>query len=178
MLAVLLIIVLFVALSIYFFFRAEKLQHSLLRLNRETSNKLKENTALTKSIALIASNHEEFAKSRLQKLLTNKEQCSGNIELIKPLINNYAVIFSECLKEKGKLQVAAKKCFENQGAHDYKEFVNKVIKNDEKIQRLWTSNNVIGFISLVEALLVKYESVETDSSSTQSTLKNLETNKN
>ena len=169
MLAVLLIIVLFVALSIYFFFRAEKLQHSLLRLNRETSNKLKENTALTKSIALIVSNHEEFAKSRLQKLLTNKEQCSESIELIKPLINNYAVIFSECLKEKGKLQVAAKKCFENQGAHDYKEFVNKVIKNDEKIQRLWTSNNVIGFISLVEALLVKYESIETDSSSIQST---------
>lgn len=171
MLAVLIITVLFVALSIYFFFRAEKLQHSLLRQNRETTNKLKENTALTKSIALIASNHEEFAKNRLQLLLinNNKHQCSANIELIKPLINNYVIIFSECLKEKGKLQSATKKCFENQGTSDYKEFINKVIKNDEKIQRLWASNNVVGFISLVEALLVKYEAIEVESASIQST---------
>jgi len=167
MLAVLLITALFVALSIYFFFRAEKLQHTLLRLKRETANTSKENTTLTKSMALIASNHEEFAKSRLQQLLANnKEQRrSDNAELIKPLINNYVIIFGECLKGKGQLQTITKKCFDNQGTNDYKEFVNKIIKNDVKIKRLWASNNLIGFISLVEALLVKYNHVDASSPS-------------
>lgn len=171
MLAVLLITVLFVALSIYFFFRAEKLQHTLLRLKRETANTSKENTKLTKSMALIASYHEEFAKSRLQQLLANNKEhnSSDNVELIKPLINNYIIIFSECLKEKGKLQAITKKCFESQNTNDYNEFINKIIKNDEKIKRLWASNDILGFISLVEALLVKYDSAETDSVSIQST---------
>lgn len=169
MLAVLLITALFVALSIYFYFRAEKLQHTLLRLKRETANTSKENTALTKSMALIASNHEAFAKSRLQQLLANnKEQKrSGNVELIQPLINNYVIIFGECLKGKGQLQTVTKKCFDSQDTNGYKEFVNKVIKNDVKIQRLWASNNLIGFISLVEALLVKYGDIDASSPSTK-----------
>ncbi len=169
MLAVLLITALFVALSIYFFFRAEKLQHTLLRLKRETANTSRENTTLTKSMALIASNHEEFAKIRLQKLLASNKnhKREDNAELIKPLINNYVIIFGECLKGKGQLQTVTKKCFDSQGTNDYKEFVNKIIKNDVKIQRLWASNNLIGFISLVEALLVKYGGIDASSDSTQ-----------
>lgn len=159
MLVVLIITALFVALSVYFFFRAEKLQQSILVLKRETSINLKQSTALTESIALIASNQEGFAKDRLQKLLDNnsEQQSNNNVELIKPLINNYLIIFSECLKGKGKLQSITKQCFENQSTYNYKEFVNKVIKSDAKIQRLWSSNNLIGFVSLVEALLVKYD---------------------
>jgi len=169
MLAVLVITALFVALSIYFFFRAEKLQHTLLRLKREATNASKENTTLTNSMALIASNHEEFAKIRLQKLLASNEnhKRADNAELIKPLINNYVIIFGECLKGKGQLQTITKKCFDSQGTNNYKEFVNKVIKNDVKTQRLWASNNLIGFISLVEVLLVKYGDIGASSDLTQ-----------
>jgi len=167
MLAILLITALFMVISIYFFFRAEKSQHSLLLLKRETANTVKNNTVLTKSIAMIASNHGEFAKSRLKKLLTkNQDQQSlKNIAIIKPLINNYNVIFMECLKGKGKLQSITKKCYENQDA--FSDFINNIIKSDVKIQRLWASNNLIGFVSLVEALLVKYDDIDASSDSIQ-----------
>jgi len=158
MLVLLLITALFIALSIYFFFRAEKIQNTLRLLKRDKGKILKENTMLTESLALITSNHEEVAKIRLQLLLdeNNNQPYVDNVKLFQPLINNYAIIFNECLKEKGRLHGITKECFDNQNSSDYKSFINKIIKNDEKLQRLWESNNFIGFISLVEALLIKY----------------------
>ncbi|NQY87230.1 MAG: hypothetical protein HRT51_05660 [Colwellia sp.] len=168
MLAILFITALFVVISIFLFFRAEKLQHSLLVLQRETTDTLKENKALTEAMVLIASKHEQFTKNRLQQLLANnqKHKRQDIVELIQPLINNYLLIFSECLK-KQKLQTVTKKCFDSQSTNDYKEFISKVIKNDVTIKRLWASNNLIGFISLVEALLVKYSYVDVTSASSQ-----------
>ncbi|MBL4823453.1 MAG: hypothetical protein JKX90_08015 [Colwellia sp.] len=168
MLAILLITALFVVISVLLFFRAEKLQHSLLVLKRETTDTLKENKTLAESMVLIASKHEQFTKNRLQQLLANnkKHKRPDTAELIQPLINNYLLIFSQCLK-KQKLQTITKKCFESQSTNDYKEFINKVIKNDVTIKRLWASNNLIGFISLVEALLVKYNYAGVTSVSSQ-----------
>ena len=62
-------------------------------------------------MALIASSHEDFTKTRLNMLLANKEQISKetDLDLLKPLINNYAVIFRECLTSKGKMQGIIKK---------------------------------------------------------------------
>lgn len=169
MLVLLLITALFVALSIYFFFRAEKLQNTLRLLKRDKGKTLKENTMLTESIALIAGNHEEFAKIRLQLLLAKNENHPhlDHVELIQPLINNYINIFNGCLKEKGRLHSITKECYDKQNTDEYKDYINKVIKNDEKLQRLWSSNNLIGFISLVEALLIKYDAEKEDSTSVQ-----------
>ncbi len=169
MLALLLITALFIALSIYFFFRAEKLQNTLRLLKRDSTSTSKENISLSESIAAIASSHEEFAKNRLQLILTNNESHPkvDHIELIRPLISNYVTIFNECLKQKGRLHAITKKCFDSQSDDKYKEYINKIIKNDEKLQRLWASNNLIGFISLVEALLTKYNIAEKEASSIQ-----------
>jgi hypothetical protein len=169
MLALLLITALFVVLCIYFFFRAEKLQNTLRLLKRDKGKILKENTMLTESIALIASNHEEIAKIRLQLLLADNENqpYADTVKLIQPFINNYVIIFNACLKEKGRLHGITKECFDNQNSDEYKNFINKIIKNDEKLQRLWESNNVIGFISLVEALLIKYNTEKENSVSLQ-----------
>ena len=95
MLAILFITALFVVISIFLFFRAEKLQHSLLVLQRETTDTLKENKALTEAMVLIASKHEQFTKNRLQQLLANnqKHKRQDIVELIQPLINNYLLIY-------------------------------------------------------------------------------------
>jgi hypothetical protein len=158
MLAVLLVTLLFIAVSIYFYFRAETLQRDILILKRESSDTKKENIALSKSMALQASNHEEFVKTRLNILITKTEQTSekNDVNLLKPLINNYSLIFHECLTGKGKMQAIIKKCFNNHDPDMFKEFMDKIIKTDSKLKRLWGSNNLAGFISLVEALLVKY----------------------
>jgi len=159
MIAVLLITALFVFISVYFFFRAEKLQRTIVLLKRETTQTQKENQIFSKSMALMAGNTEEFAKNRLQ-LLLSKTQCKktlNELALIKPFINNYSLIFKECLMKKGRLQTSTKKCFSSLEDDAYKTFFDTIIKKDVKIQRLWNSNNFVGFISLVEALLVKYE---------------------
>lgn len=158
MLAVLLVTLLFVIISIYFYFRAEKLQRDILILKRESSDTKKENIALSKSMALQASNHEDFVKTRLNLLINEADEASeqNNVNLLKPLINNYSVIFHECLMGKGKMQAIIKKCFDNHDPEIFREFTDKVIKTDSKLKRLWGSNNLAGFISLVEALLVQF----------------------
>ena len=50
-----------------------------------------------------------------------------------------------------------KKCYENQVTHPFNDFTSNIIKADPKIQRLWGSNNLAGFTSLVETLLTKYQ---------------------
>ncbi len=162
MYAILLITALFVAISVYFYFRAEKLQRDLLILKRELSNTQKETVALSKSMALLASSHEDFAKNRFNLLIAKTEQSSekSDVVLLKPLFSNYAIIFRECLTGQGKMQKIIKKCFSNQDSEAFNEFTSKVIKTDSKLQRLWGSNNLTGFISLVESLLIKHEEVK------------------
>ncbi len=162
MFAILLITALFVAISVYFYFRAEKLQRDLFILKRELSNTQKEAVALSKSMALLASSHEDFAKNRLNLLLEKTEQSSekNEVELLKPLFSNYAIIFRECLTGKGNMQKIIKKCFSNQDSEVFNEFTCKVIKADAKFQRLWGSNNLTGFISLVESLLIKHDEIK------------------
>jgi len=165
MIAVLLITALFIFISIYFFFRAEKLQRSLALLKRETANTVKENQTLSKSMMQIAANTEKFTKKRLQNLLNKplKQEVLDELTLIKPFIDNHALIFKECLMKKGRLQSITRQCLSHQEGDLYKDFFDKIIKKDSKIQRLWNSNNFIGFISLTEALLVKYEEQVEDS---------------
>lgn len=172
MIAVLLITLVFIIVGVYYFFRAEKLQRSLALLKRDTASTQKENQLLSKSMALMAAKNEEFAKNRLQLILnqTQSQNNSNELTLIKPFIDNYSLIFKECFMRKGRLHAITKKCLSNMEGDVYKSFFDTIIKKDSKIQRLWSSNNFIGFISLVEALLVKYERLsQTDSTSEKST---------
>ena len=159
MIAVLIITALFVVICIYLFFKTEKLQRTLTIINREMAKAQKDNDILSKSIAIIAGNTEESVKNRLQRLLDNT-QCQNTasaLTLSKPFFNNYSFIFKACLKKKEVLHSSTKKCFSSKGNDVYQNFIDSVIKNDPQILRLWNTNNFIGFISLVEALLVKYE---------------------
>jgi len=154
MIFVLSIAVLFVALSVYFYFRAEGLERALFNAKKEFSGTKKENKAYMDSMALIAKRHEDFAKHRLQKMKDCQGLAVENIEIITPLINNYAIIFRECLKGKGKLQPITKKCYESYDAEGFKKLVAYISKQDAHLKRMWSSNNLSGYISLIEALLL------------------------
>ena len=129
MIFVLSIAAIFVALSIYFYFRAEGLQRELFSVKKELSSSQKENKFYIDSMAIIAKRHEDF-------------------------VNNYASIFIECLKGKGKLQSITKKCYGNFDDGAFKRFVAHVAKQDASVRRMWSSNNLTGYISLIEALLL------------------------
>jgi len=154
MIFVLSIAVLFIALSVYFYFRAEGLQRALSNAKKEFSSTQKENKLYMDSMALIAKRHEGFVKNRLQIIKENEILKLETIDIITPLINNYAAIFIECLKGNGKLQPIAKKCYESHGDESFKKLVAYVSKQDTSIKRMWSSNNLSGYISLIEALLL------------------------
>jgi hypothetical protein len=156
---VLVITAAFVVISIYLFFRAETMQRKLITQQRESLATRKENKALVESTSLVAIRGQEFAKAKLQRLKehakTNEhEQLMLHTELISPLINNYSLIFRECLKGKGRLKAISQKCFENQDSSAYKKFVALIVTGDKQLKRYWSSNNLNGFLFLVDALLI------------------------
>jgi hypothetical protein len=144
------------ALSVYFYFyfRAERLQQALSNAKKESHSTQKENKLYMDSMALIAKRHEGFVKNRLQIIKENEILELETIEIITPLINNYAAIFIECLKGKGKLQPIAKKCYESYGDDSFKKLVAYLSKQDASVKRMWSSNNLSDQISLIEALLL------------------------
>ncbi|AOW77302.1 hypothetical protein A3Q34_10800 [Colwellia sp. PAMC 20917] len=154
MIFVLSIAAIFVALSIYFYFRAEGLQRALFSVKKEFSSSQKENKFYIDSMAIIAKRHEDFVKNRLQIIKNCQALEPETIEIISPLINNYAAIFIECLKGKGKLQSITKKCYENFDDDAFRRFVAHIAKQDASVRRMWSSNNLTGYISLIEALLL------------------------
>lgn len=155
---VLAITALFVIISVYFFLRAEKLQRIIITQKRETQTTIKENKNLVDSMALLASKNEEFAKSRLIRLKEKAQEQQNDqlihyYDIISPVVNNYAAIFRDCLKGKGRLQSITKKCFANGDEQTFKAFI-KVLQSEKHTKRFWSVNNLNGFISLVEALLI------------------------
>jgi hypothetical protein len=144
----------FVVLSVYFYFRAEGLQLALFNAKKESSNTKKENKFYIDSMAIIAKRNEDFVKHRLQIIKDGEILELETIEIITPLINNYAAIFIECSKGKGKLQPIAKKCYESYGDEAFRKLVAHVTKQEASVKRMWSSNNLSGYISLIEALLL------------------------
>ena len=157
MIFVLSIMAIFVAISIYFFFRAEKLQREVILAKRDGNLARKENKVLIDSMALIASRYEEFARNRFQELKSRTQTNDECIKQIAPLINNYSTIFAECLKGKERLKPLTQKCYQLIDVNAFKDFNQYIGKRDGQIKRMWSSNNLNGYISLVEALLLHLE---------------------
>ncbi|PCI59514.1 MAG: hypothetical protein COB35_11160 [Gammaproteobacteria bacterium] len=162
MIFVLAIAAIFLALTIYFFFRVEKLQQKLTHIKTEIFNTRKENKALLESLILVASRQESFVKNRLLQIKnsqSNNDEIQKQLKILTPLINNYAAIFRACLKGKGQLSLITKKCYEHAEPNAFKVFNVLLNQQNIKIKRMWNSNTLSGYIALIEALLLKYENI-------------------
>lgn len=154
------IILLFLLLTIYFYFRAEKLQRELGKVKSESYNQRKENKISLDALILVASKQEEFAKNRLQLMessIDKENSLYDELKILSPLINNYAAIFRACLKGKGQLSVFTKKCYDSGDPQAYGHFSTLINKQDSKTKRIWNSNTLNGYLTLVETLLARYE---------------------
>jgi len=151
----LIVMVMFVVLSIYFFIKAEGLQKKLLKIKKESKTTEQENKSLVDSMALIISCNEGFAKHRIKRA---KDKNLPEISIIAPLINNYGVILKEALQGKGRVKAITKKCYDNCTPAAFVAFTAYISKQDAHVKRMWSSSNVSGYISLVEALLINQES--------------------
>jgi hypothetical protein len=154
MIFTLIIIVLFVGISIYFFFKAEALQRQILLFKREATTLKKESKLLIDSMAVIAKRNEEFVKRRIKQVAENKEKTEGLI-LLHSLSHSYSTIFIASAKGKGQLHKIVKKCCEGYEAGSYKKLTSYIANQDQQIKRFWGSNNLNGYIALIETLLEK-----------------------
>lgn len=165
MIFVVTLIIIFAAVSAYFFFRAEALQRQVISAKREQKQIQKENKAFIDSIAVMNIQHESFVNSRLSKL---KEWYSANtllseeLDTISPLIHNYALITKACFTNKGQLSVAVEKCYKGADGKSYRDFTTFISTQNKEIQRMWGSNQLKGYLTLVESLLIKFESSTND----------------
>lgn len=162
MIFVLIVIGVFVAASLYFFFRAESLQREVIVARKEVNNANKENKALVDSMVTVANCYDEFAKKRFGAIKSfaeksKNEQLLSRLELVNPLIQNYAAIYRETSKGPGRLKVCTKKCYDSYQENSFKEFIAFIGQQDKSIQRMWSSDNLRGFISLTESLLALLE---------------------
>ncbi|MFD2165679.1 hypothetical protein ACFSJY_05325 [Thalassotalea euphylliae] len=151
----------FVVVSIYFYFRSERLQYELVKLKRDTAQTRKENKQLSEAIAFVAAKQEEFFKFRLNQLKEQAEelapQVASDMTLISPLISNYANIFNACMVGKEKLQPVCQKSIEGVAAGSYQRFLKFISGQEKHVKRHWSSNNVNGLMSLIEALLANFQ---------------------
>ncbi|WP_077284340.1 hypothetical protein [Cognaticolwellia aestuarii] len=154
MIFVLAIIAMFVAVSIYFFFKAENLQREIILMKRDISATKKENKAYVDMMAIIAQRNEEIVKQRFIALRSASDDKTEMHDIIAPMINNYATIFNDSVRAKGKLQTSIKKVYEGHQKGTYKVLSNYINQSNKEIKRAWSSNNINGFIMLVEALLL------------------------
>ena len=150
------VIAIFVAVSVYFFFKAEGLHRQLISVKRDTVVIKKENKALVDSMAVVAKRNEESVKSRLNKI---KEVHKDNdtVELFLPLLNNYSMILLESLKGKGQVHKVVQKCSESYEVGSFKRMTSYIVKQDTQTKRIWRSNSLSGFMLFVEMLLQDLE---------------------
>ena len=155
MIFVLAIIAMFVAVSIYFFFKAENLQREIILMKRDVSATKKENKSYVELMAIIAQRYEDISKRRFIELRAEATLAEDTemFDIMAPIINNYGTIFNGTLKGKGKLQSTVKKIYEGHQKGTYKVLSNYIAQADKEIKRAWSSNNINGFILLVEAFL-------------------------
>lgn len=156
-------IAIFMFISIYLFYRAESIQKQLTLSKRETRQIKKNNTSLIDSMLMSAKKYEEFAKFRLQEIKkslpdnNNDLGLKDELELITLLIQNYSLIYSECLKGEIKLQTITKASFDSYSAGTYDKFMRYIADQDSSLKQMWSSDNLKGYISLTEALILKLQ---------------------
>jgi hypothetical protein len=153
MIFVLAVIAIFIAVSIYLFFKVESLTRELSLMKKELFVTKKENKNYVEVTAVIANRYEETSKQRFAALRDTLAEEAEKFDIIAPMINNYATIFNDSLLAKGQLQPAVQKVYEGCHKGSYKVFCNYIAQSDKAIKRAWSSNNINGFIILIEAIL-------------------------
>ncbi|WP_448247742.1 hypothetical protein [Thalassotalea agariperforans] len=154
------LVAVFVMISIYLYFRAESLQSELTLSKREAQKVKKENGFLIDAMIISANKNEEFAKFRLQEMKNNMDEklaetLKEELEYITLLTANYGTIYKECLKGNVQLKTVTKNCLDNYTAGTFNCFTLFITNQDSALKKMWLSNNLQGFISLVEALLLQ-----------------------
>jgi hypothetical protein len=149
----LVIIVIFVVISVYYYFRSEKLTAELKAVKKEASHIKKESKLMIDAFAVVAKKNEDFLDARF-KAAQSQSTDNESVVLLTPLVTNYATIFRESIRGKGEMHKVVKKCCENFQPGSYKRLTTFINSQDAQVKRAWNSNNLKGFIVFMEAMIL------------------------
>ncbi len=151
----------FVVVSIYYYFRSERLHHDLIAKKRESAQALRDNKQMLDTFALLATKQEEFYLSRYSGLKKAAEKqaplVAKEMTVLWPIINNFSGIYRGCAMSKEPLQGKVKACYESFSPGAFDDFKRLLANKQKPIKNMWSSNNLIGFVSLVEAMLMEFQ---------------------
>lgn len=150
------IIIVFVVVSVYYYFRSEKLYAELKAVKKEASAIKKESKVMVDSFAVIAKKNEDFINFRFQAIQEYSKD-NESVVLLTPLVTNYATVFRESIRGKGEMHKIAKKCCESYQAGSFKRLSAHISSQENHIKRAWTSNNISGFVTFMEAMIIALE---------------------
>lgn len=147
--------------SIYYYFRSERLLHDLIAKKRESAQALRDNKQMLDTFAMLATKQEEFYLSRYSGLKKAAEKKAPSVAkemtILWPIINNYAAIYRGCAMSKEPLQGKVKACYESFSPGAFEDFKRFLSHKQKPIKNMWSSNNLIGFVSLIEAVLMEFQ---------------------
>ncbi|GAA6205748.1 MULTISPECIES: hypothetical protein [Thalassotalea] len=147
------IIVLFVVISVYYYFRSEKLIAELKAVKKEASQIKKESKMMIDAFAVVAQKNEDFIHARFTAAQSERTD-NESVVLLTPLVTNYATIFRESIRGKGEMHKVVKKCCENFQPGSYKRLTTYINSQDAQVKRAWNSNNLKGFIVFMETMIL------------------------
>lgn len=150
------IIIVFVALSVYFYFKAEKLNRQIFLAKKEVALAKKESKVMIDAFAVVAKQNEELIKYRFEQFKNNFPE-SEISTLLYPLVANYSSIFLDSAKGSGRMHSMVKKCCESYQEGSYKRFTFMISKQELHIKKMWKGNHIRGFMSFMDAILIVAE---------------------
>lgn len=147
------IVIVFVVLSVYYYFRSEKLAVELKGIKKEASIIKKESKVMIDAFAIVVKKNEDFIHFRFKAA---QENCKDNelIVLLTPLVTNYATICRESIRGKDEMHKIAKKCCENYQSGSFKRLTIYINSQESHIKRAWNSNNLKGFVTFMESMVL------------------------
>ena len=155
------IIIIFVAIVIMLFYRAENYLKQLKVAQKELVNAQKNYQLLNTSLVTTAAKHEELLKLRLKKIEQQVNDSnltvSPSIDIISPLVCHYGQIVFEVSSGKSKLKPMVQNCFDIHQKGLYKEFLSFINLQDNSIRKQWNYDNTAGYVTLVEQLLASLQ---------------------
>lgn len=168
------ILVIFLIASVYFFFRAESLQKRLLIEKKKTKQAEKDNQGFVDTMLMSSSKYQDFAVYRVKtiqdsanKLSQMPEKLADDLNVSKLFFENYGKIFIDAMTGKTGPKRSCQESLIQVNKETYRLFIEMTNRQDKTIRRMWNSDNLAGFVSFSEALLLNLEKQVNDAENNQ-----------
>lgn len=148
------LLVIAVLIACFLYYRLDSIKREIARIRREANMDSKERNESLEIMASLAAIQQTSLLNRFQLLIEPlSEKDASTLLVIKPLLANYANLFHECVLKPKNMKVIVKTVYSQTGESNFTDFERYLSRQDREVKRLWSKTDVVGFVTLVDALL-------------------------